>query len=83
MVWVKKILFFLIIFSSYNLLSQDLSEEEQMYFNFVDFNNDNKISLSEIEQSINIIFQLVDIDQDGFISEYEINELKNIINSLR
>ena len=83
MVWVKKILFFLIIFSSYNLLSQDLSDEEQMYFNFVDFNNDNKISLSEIEQSINIIFQLVDIDQDGFISEYEINELKNIINSLR
>ena len=83
MVWIKNILFFLIIFSSYNLLSQDLSEEEKMYFNFVDFNNDNQISLSEIEQSINIIFQLVDIDQDGFISEYEINELKNIINSLR
>jgi Ca2+-binding EF-hand superfamily protein len=54
-----------------------------MYFNFIDFNNDNQLSISEIQQSINIIFQLIDYNQDGFISKYEINELKNIIDSLK
>ena len=50
-----------------------------MYFNFIDFNNDNQISQSEIEQSLNIIFQLVDFNQDGFISKSEINELSDEI----
>ena len=54
-----------------------------MYFNFIDFNNDNKISQSEIDQSIKIIFQLIDLNKDGFISKFEVNELKNITNALK
>ena len=83
MVWIKKIILILIIFSSINLSANDLKKEEEMYFNFIDFNNDNQLSISEIQQSINIIFQLIDYNQDGFISKYEINELKNIIDSLK
>ena len=83
MVWVIKIIFLFLIFISNNLISNELNEDEQMYFNFIDFNNDNQISLSEIEQSTSIIFQIVDLNQDGFISKLEISELKNIINSLR
>ena len=64
-------------------LSNELSNDEQIYFNFVDSNNDDKISLSEIEQSISIIFQIVDFNQDGFISNSEIRELKKIINSIK
>ena len=84
MVWINKailILFFL--FYSFNLLSKELNDEENMYFNFIDLNNDNQISYSELEQSISIIFQIVDINQDGSISKSEISELKNIIDSLR
>ena len=54
-----------------------------MYFNFIDFNNDNKIAQSEIDQSIKIIFQLIDLNKDGFISKFEVNELKNITNALK
>tara|TARA_B100001778_G_C18565527_1_gene619928 strand:- start:1107 stop:1358 length:252 start_codon:yes stop_codon:yes gene_type:complete len=83
MVWIIKItLLFFLIYSN-NLFSNDLNNEEEMYFNFIDFNNDNQISFSEIEQSINIFFQLVDVNQDGFISKAEINELKSIVDSLR
>ena len=64
-------------------MSNDLNDEEQMYFNFIDFNNDNQISVSEIEQSISIVFQIADLNQDGFISKLEISELKNIIKSLK
>ena len=64
-------------------MSDELNDEEQMYFSFIDFNNDNLISLSEIEQSINIVFQIVDHNQDGFISKLEISELMNIINSIK
>ena len=46
-------------------------------------NNDNKISLSEIEQSTSIIFQLIDHNQNGFISKSEILELKNIVDALK
>ena len=83
MVWIAKIVFLFYLFFSQNLLSNDLNKEEEMYFNFIDFNNDNQISQSEIEQSINIIFQLVDFNQDGFISKSEINELKTILESLK
>ncbi len=83
MVWIAKIVFLFYLFFSQNLLSSDLNKEEEMYFNFIDFNNDNQISKSEIDQSISIIFQLIDINQDGFISKSEINELKNIVNSLK
>ena len=83
MVWMIKLIFLSLLLISNNTISNELNDEEQMYFNFVDFNNDNLISLSEIEQSINIVFQIVDLNQDGFISKLEISELKNIINSLK
>ena len=84
MVWIiRALLIFTLFILSNNSFSNDLNEEEEMYFNFIDFNNDNKISLSEIDQSISIIFQIVDYDQDGFLSKSEITELKNIIDSLR
>ena len=83
MVWIIKIFILSYLFISNNIMSNELNDEEQMYFNFIDFDNDNQISLSEIEQSINIVFQIVDLNQDGFISKLEISELKNIINSLK
>ena len=84
MVWLNRIiiLFFLFLFSS-NLFSNELNEDEQMYFNFMDLDNDDQISLLEINQSISLIFQIVDFNQDGFISKSEISELKNIIDSLK
>ena len=84
MVWINKsiIFLFLILFST-NLLTYELNDDEKIYFNFIDSNNDNQISLSEIEQSVSIIFQIVDTNQDGFISKSEISELKKIIDSLR
>ena len=84
MVWVNKIIILSsLLFFSTNILSNELNDDEQIYFNFIDLNNDNQISLSEIDQSISIIFQIVDFNQDGFISKSEIGELKNIIDSLR
>jgi len=84
MVWLNRIiiLFFPLFFSS-TLFSYELNDDEQMYFNFIDLNNDDQISLLEINQSISIIFQIVDINQDGSISKSEISELKNIIDSLK
>ena len=84
MVWVNKIvLLSSLLFFSVNLFSKELNDDEKIYFNFIDLNNDNQISISEIDQSISIIFQIVDFNQDGFISKSEIGELKNIIDSLR
>ena len=84
MVWLNRIiiLFSILFFSSY-LFSNELNDDEQMYFNFIDLNNDNQISLLEINKSISLIFQIVDLNQDGFISKSEISELKNIIDSLK
>ena len=84
MVWIINLIilsFFLFFFA--NIFSNELNKDEQMYFNFIDLNNDNKISLSEIDQSINIVFQIIDFNEDGFISKSEIVELKNIIDSLQ
>ena len=58
-------------------------EELSIDFNFIDLNNDDQISLLEVNQSISLIFQIVDLNQDGFISKVEISELKNIIDSLK
>ena len=49
----------------------------------MDLNNDDQISLLEINQSVSLIFQLVDFNQDSFISKSEISELKNIIDFLK
>ncbi len=83
MVWIIKIILFNILFISQNLYSNNLNQDEEMFYNFMDFNNDNQISLSEIERSINIVFQLVDLNQDGFISKSEVSELKEIVDSLK
>ena len=84
MVWLNKIIIlFSILFCSSYLFSNELNDDEKMYFNFIDLNNDDQISLLEINQSISLIFQIVDFNQDGFISKSEISELKNIIDSLK
>ena len=80
MVWIK--IFVLFLYSS-NAYSSELNEEEEMYFNFVDLNNDGVISYEEIEQSLNLLFQIIDLNQDNKISQKEINELKGIIESLK
>ena len=82
MVWIKTLLLFLLSYSSVSY-SSELNEEEEMYFNFVDLNNDGVISYEEIEQSLNLLFQIIDLNQDNKISQKEINELKGIIESLK
>jgi len=82
MVWIKIFVLFLFLHSSITF-SAELNEEEEMYFNFVDLNNDGVISYEEIEQSLNLLFQIIDLNQDNRISLNEINELKGIIESLK
>ncbi len=82
MVWIKILLLFLLLYPSISY-STELNEEEEMYFNFVDLNNDGVITYEEIEQSLNLLFQIIDLNQDNKISQNEINELKHIIESLR
>ena len=82
MVRIKIFFLFLLLYSSI-AYSSELNEEEEMYFNFVDLNNDGVISYEEIEQSLNLLFQIIDLNQDNKISQNEINELKGIIESLK
>ena len=82
MVWIKIFFLFLLLYSSI-AYSTELNDEEEMYFNFVDLNNDGVISYEEIEQSLNLLFQIIDLNQDNKISHNEINELKGIIESLK
>ena len=82
MVWVKIFLLFLPFYSSFTY-SAELNEAEEMYFNFVDLNNDGIISHEEIGQSLNLLFHIIDLNQDNKISKNEINELKDIIETLR
>ena len=82
MVWIK-ILFLFLLLNSSTAYSTELNEEEEMYFNFVDLNNDGVISFEEFEQSLNLLFQIIDLNQDNKISQNEINELKGIIESLK
>ena len=82
MVWIKIFFLFLLLYPSITY-SSELNEEEEMYFNFVDLNNDGVISYEEIEQSLNLLFQIIDLNQDNKISQNEINELKSIIETLR
>ena len=79
MVWIR--LIFLLLFS-FNLQSNELTEQELQYFNFLDLNNDNFISIEEINNSTNILFQLIDSNQDKKISHDELKELKRIIELL-
>ena len=79
---VRVILFFFVIFYSFILKSDELTDQEIIYFNFLDLNNDKVISSEELEQSFKIIFQLIDLNNDGNLSEIEIIELKSILESL-
>ena len=85
MVWLIRLQFIILFFLVFSKITNadDLSSEEKMLFNFVDLDNDNKLSSLEIDQSINLIFQIIDINRDGFISNNEIIELRKIINSLK
>ena len=74
------IIFFFINFTSISI-SEELNKEEEKYFNFIDFNKDNKISLEEINQTLKLLFQLVDENNDNQISKDEIIKLKSIIES--
>jgi len=75
---------FLLIFLSIPLIgkSEELNNQEKLFFSFIDLNNDKNISLDEVNQSIIIIFQLIDENRDGILNEEEIIELKNILESL-
>ena len=64
-----RIIFFIIfyLFSSISI-STELNKEEEKYFNFFDFNKDNKISLEEINQRLQLLFQLVGVsDKDTLV----------------
>ena len=50
-----------------------------MYFNFIDLDNDNQISQSEIDQSISLLFQLTDLNQDGSLDILDVVQLVNLI----
>ena len=73
------VILFLINFTA---LADTLTEQENIYFNFIDLNNDGSISNKEIDQIIKLIFQLLDENGDNTITKKEIIELKNIIDSL-
>ena len=73
------VILFLVSFSSF---AESLTNEEQIYFNFIDLNNDDKISFDETNQILKFIFQLLDKNRDNFINKEEIFELKNIAESL-
>ena len=81
MVWSK--LIFIIIFIAFNSIALELSQEEIDYFKIIDINNDDFVSLDEINQSTNIIFQLIDLDNNKKISLEELKELKTIISILK
>ena len=77
-----KFLVIILLLINFNTLADSLTKEENMYFNFIDLNNDNQISYQEADQIIKLIFQLLDINRDNIINKKEILELKNIIESL-
>ena len=82
---VQFILFVVIIFF-YPFLtvnSQELNNLEKIYFNFLDFNNDNYISYKEVDQAISLVFQLIDKNQDSKISVDELSNLKEIIELMK
>ena len=66
---------------NFSIVAKSLTKEESLYFNFIDFNNDEKISYQEANQVLKIIFQLLDNNGDNIISKEEILELNNIIES--
>ena len=76
-----KYLILILLFINFNIVANSLTKEESLYFNFIDLNNDEKISYEEANQVLQIIFQLLDNNGDNIISKEEILELNNIIES--
>ena len=74
-----KYLVFILLFINFSAFSESLTSEEKIYFNFIDLNNDDKISYQEADQVIKLIFQLLDENKDNLITKDEIIDLKNII----
>ena len=63
---VRLIVVFFIFFYSFNTLSEELTSQEKIFFNFIDMNKDNNISLDEMNMLIKLIFQLLDKNQDAY-----------------
>ena len=72
---------FLFLFPKISL-SEELTDQEKLLFNFVDLNKDANISFEEMGKLNELFFQLLDKNQDGNISELEIIELKYILKSI-
>ena len=66
---------------NFSIFAKSLTKEESLYFNFIDLNNDEKISYEEANQVLQIIFQLLDNNGDNIITKDEILELNNIIDA--
>ena len=76
------LLIFILIVTSFFSSAESIDLKEEMYFNFLDLNNDNQISFEEINQALKLIFQLIDNNNDNIISMDEAEELKKIVESL-
>ena len=76
-----KYLILILLFINFSIVANSLTKEESIYFNFIDLNNDEKISYEEANQVLQIIFQLLDNNGDNKISKDEILELNNIIDA--
>ena len=77
-----KFLIVILFLLNFSAIAESLTKEENIYFNFVDLNNDNQISYQEADHMIQLIFQLLDINKDNIITKEEIFELKNIVEAL-
>ena len=74
-----KFLLFILLLINFSTVAESLTKDESFYFNFIDLNNDEKISYHEANQVLQLIFQLLDNNKDNAISKEEILELKNIV----
>ena len=74
-----KYLILILLFINFSIVANSLTKEESLYFNFIDLNNDEKISYEEANQVLQIIFQLLDNNGENIITKDEILELNNII----
>ena len=72
-------LILILLLINFSIFAKSLTKEESLYFNFIDLNNDEKISYEEANQVLQLIFQLLDNNGDNIITKDEILELNNII----
>jgi len=72
-------LILILLLINFSIFAKSLTKEENLYFNFIDLNNDEQISYQEANQVLQLIFQLLDNNGDNIITKDEILELNNII----